>query len=120
MDEDARRWIAASALIGFGQQVYVVLRNQLLHDLDLPMALLGIVQGMGAVTGVIAGVAGLWLLPKLPSAWALRSGALANAVGFAVQVGATHAWQFVLGAALAGFGIQTLTMASGPFLARRV
>jgi|GEM_PF-1283527 len=120
MDEDARRWIAASALIGFGQQLYVVLRNQLLHDLDLPMALLGVVQGMGAATGVIAGVAGIWLLPKFPAAWALRTGALANATGFAVQVGATQAWHFVLGAALAGFGIQTLTMASGPFLARRV
>lgn len=120
MDEDARRWITASALIGFGQQLYVVLRNQLVHDLGLPMALLGVVQGMGAATGVAAGVAGLWLLPRFPSAWALRAGVLANAAGFALQVMATRGWHFVLGAALAGVGIQMLTMASGPYLARRV
>jgi MFS family permease len=120
MEDDARRWIVASALIGFGQQLYVVLRNQLVHDLGLPIGLLGVVQGMGAATGVAAGVAGLWLLPRFPAAWALRVGALANAAGFAMQVVATRGWHFVLGAALAGVGIQMLTMASGPFLARRV
>lgn len=120
MDGDARRWIAASALIGFGQQLYVVLRNQLLHDLGLPIGLLGVVQGMGAATGMAAGLAGLWLLPRFPAAWALRAGVLANATGFALQVVATRGWHFIAGAALAGVGIQMLTMASGPFLAGRV
>ncbi|MDP3220909.1 MAG: hypothetical protein Q8S73_42890 [Deltaproteobacteria bacterium] len=119
-DEDARRWIIASLFIGFGQQLYVVLRNQLVHDLGLPMAFLGVVQGMGAATGVAAGVVGLWLLPRFPVAWALRAGVLANSAGFAMQVAATRGWHFVLGAAAAGVGIQMLTMASGPFLAGRV
>lgn len=120
MNADTRRWIIASALIGFGQQLYVVLRNQFVHDLQLPTAVLGMVQGIGAAAGVIAGAAGLWMLPRRPVAWALRVGALANAAGFAAQVVATQAWHFMLGAAVAGVGIQMLTMASGPFLARRV
>lgn len=120
MDVDARRWIIASAWIGFGQQLYVVMRNQLIHDLQLPMAVLGLVQGIGAAAGVIAGAAGLWMLPRCPAAWALRVAALTNAAGFAVQVLATQVWHFLLGAAVAGVGIQMLTMASGPFLARRV
>lgn len=117
---EVRRWIAASALIGFGQQVWVVFRNQLLHDLGLPASVLGVVQGSGAAAGVLAGVAGLWLLSRRSAESLLRVGAFANAAGFAAQVVATRPWQFVLGAVVAGVGIQMLTMASGPFLARRV
>lgn len=117
---EVRRWIAASALIGFGQQVFVVLRNQFLHDLGLPASLLGVVQGSGAAAGVLAGAAGLWVFPRRSTSVLLRGGVVANAAGFAVQAVATRPWEFVLGAMVAGVGIQMLTMASGPFLARRV
>lgn len=117
---EIRRWIAASALIGFGQQVYVVLRNQLLHDLGLPASLLGVVQGCGAAAGILAGAAGLWMFPRRSTSVLLRAGVVGNAAGFAVQAVATRPWEFVLGATVAGIGIQMLTMASGPFLARRV
>jgi MFS family permease len=120
MHRDARRWLLASALLGFGQQLFVVLRNPFVHDLGFPLWLLGWLQGVGAVMGVLAGMAGLWLSSRVSSAWMLRAGALANAAGFVTQVTATHPWQFILGAALAGVGIQLLTMSSGPFLARRV
>ncbi len=110
----------ASALIGFGQQIYVVLRNQLLHDLSLPASLLGVVQAGGAAAGVAAGAVGLWLFPRASSTVLLRVGALTNAAGFAMQLAAVRPWQFVVGAAVAGFGIQTLSMASGPFLAQHV
>jgi MFS family permease len=120
MHRDARRWIFASALIGFGQQLFVVLRNQFVHDLGFPLSLLGSLQGVGAAMGVLAGVAGFWLASRVSSAWMLRAGALANAAGFLTQVAAVRPWQFILGAALAGVGIQLLTMSSGPFLARRV
>lgn len=107
-------------LVGFGQQVWVVDRNQLLLDLRLPGAVLGVVQGSGAAAGVLAGVAGLWLLPQRAPESLLRAGVCANALGFALQVTAARPWQFAFGAAVAGVGIQMLTMASGPFLARRV
>ncbi len=120
MRPDIRRWIVASACVGFGQQLFVVLRNQFLHELGVALPLVGVVQGAGALMGVVVGAAGLWLLPRVPVAQALRVGVVANAAGFALQVVATRPWQFVLGAAIAGGGIQLLTMSSGPFLSRRV
>ena len=115
---DARAWLAAAALVGLGQQVFVVLRNTYLADRSYSPTVVTSVQGAGAAAGVVAGLVGLWALRRWPARLALGIGVTANAVGFGIQVVATSPAAFVFGAAIAGLGIQGITMSAAPFLAR--
>lgn len=115
---NARLWLVAAALIGTGQQIFVVLRNQYLLDLGLSAGTITSVQGAGGAAGIAAGLLGLWAVRRIPSRAALGLGAVANAGGFAIQVTATSPEWLIAGSALAGLGIQGLTMVAAPFLAR--
>ncbi len=105
--------------VGLGQQVFVVLRNQYLLDLGLASGSVTVVQGAGGAAGIAAGLVGLWALRRFRARTLLSVGVIANAAGFAIQVTATGATSMILGAAVAGLGIQGLTMTSAPFLTSR-
>jgi MFS family permease len=115
---NARLWLVAAALIGTGQQTFVVLRNQYLLDLGFSPPAIASVQGAGGAAGIVAGLLGLWALRYVPSRVTLALGVLANALGFAIQVVATTPAWLLAGSALAGLGIQGLTMTAAPFLTR--
>lgn len=115
----ARAWLRAAVFVGLGQQVFVVLRNQYLLDLGLAPESVTVVQGAGGAAGIAAGLLGLWALRRFRARTLLAAGVVANAVGFAIQVTATSAAPMIAGAAVAGLGIQGLTMTSAPFLAAR-
>ena len=113
----ARAWLRAAMFVGLGQQVFVVLRNQYLLDLGLAPEAVTVVQGAGGAAGIVAGLVGLWALRRFRARTLLLAGVVANAAGFAIQVSATTAPTMVAGAAVAGLGIQGLTMTAAPFLA---
>lgn len=115
---DARAWLVAAACVGIGQQIFVVLRNQYLYALGASGKILGAVQGAGAAAGVVSGLLGLWALRRLSARTVLGAAVLANGVGFAIQALAVDERTVLFGSAVAGLGIQGLTMASGPFLVR--
>lgn len=116
--KDAGAWLVAAAFIGVGQQVFVVLRNQYLAALAFSPQSIALVQGAGGVAGIVAGLLGLSALRHVSSRTVLGLGVIANAVGFAVQLQSREVWTLVAGAALAGLGIQWLTMSAAPFLVR--
>ncbi|MCC7543083.1 MAG: MFS transporter [Deltaproteobacteria bacterium] len=113
---NARAWLRAAACVGLGQQVFVVLRNQYLLELGAGPEMVARVQGAGGAAGIAAGLLGLWLLRHVPARTALAAGVALNAAGFAIQVAATEPGWMIAGAAVAGLGIQSLTMVTGPFL----
>jgi hypothetical protein len=76
------------------------------------------VQGAGGAAGIIAGAVGLLAFSRARAATVLMVAVLANALGFAIQVAWTTPASLLLGAALAGIGIQAITMAAAPFLTR--
>lgn len=115
----ARAWLRAAMFVGLGQQVFVVLRNQYLLDLGLAPESVTIVQGAGGAAGIVAGLVGLWALRRFRARTMLLAGVVANALGFAIQVTARDPLPMVLGAAVAGLGIQGLTMTAAPFLTAR-
>lgn len=112
-----RRWLLAAAFVGAGQQLFVALRNLHLHALGVDLRTIAHVQAVGGAAGLLAGLIGLWALPRRPARELLASGVAANALGFAIQAGSDSPRAFVVGAAVAGFGIQFVTMAAAPFLA---
>lgn len=115
---NASAWLAAAACVGAGQQIFVVLRNQYLVALTLSPRDVSTVQAAGGAAGIAAGLVGATILGRLRARTTLAIGVLANACGFSLQVMGTRVAIFVAGAALAGFGIQWLTMAAAPFLVR--
>lgn len=118
LEPDARRWLVAALLVGTGQQLFVVLRNQYLDELALPAHVITAVQGAGASAGLLAGLFGLWALRHLPARLTLSLGVMVNATGYALQVLGSSVSTMLVGGALAGLGIQFITMAVAPFLAR--
>ncbi len=112
-----RRWLLAAAFIGAGQQLFVALRNLHLRALGVDLRTIAQVQAAGGAAGLLAGMIGLWALPRRPARDLLVGGVTMNAVGFAIQAGSDSPGAFVGGAAVAGFGIQFVTMAAAPFLA---
>lgn len=114
----ARLWLLTAALVGLGQQAFVVLRNPLLAELGFTPESIAAVQGAGGAAGVVAGVVGLWSLRRFAARTTLLVAVMANAAGFILQVRAHSLLVFVLGAALAGLGIQAITMGAAPLLAR--
>ncbi|HSQ61924.1 MAG TPA: MFS transporter [Polyangiaceae bacterium] len=116
---NARAWLIAAALVGTGQQTFVVLRNQYLLDLGLSAPTIASVQGVGGAAGIAAGLLGLWGLRRFTARVALAAGVAANALGFAIQAIATQPAWLLAGAAAAGLGIQGLTMIAAPFLTRQ-
>lgn len=115
---DARRWLAGALLVGTGQQLFVVLRNPYLDELAFPAREITTIQGAGASAGLLAGLLGLWALRRLPARLTLSLGLLANATGYAIQALGSGAGTMLLGGAVAGLGIQFITMAVAPFLTR--
>lgn len=113
----ARRWLVAAALLGVGQQMFVVLRNPLLDALGFSSRAITHVQGAGGAAGLVAGALGLAALTRVRASRLLALGVAANAAGFAVQAATTDPRATLVGAALAGLGIQALTMTAAPFLA---
>ena len=115
---NARAWLGAAALVGFGQQAFVVLRNPYLVDRGYSPQLVSSVQGVGAAAGILAGLLGLWALRRFSAGVALAVGVTVNALGFTIQAIAASPAGFVAGAAIAGLGIQGITMSAAPFLTR--
>ncbi len=113
----ARRWLIAAALLGVGQQMFVVLRNPLLDALGFSSRTITHVQGAGGAAGLLAGALGLAALSRVRAPRLLALGVAANAAGFAMQSASTDPRAMIVGAALAGLGIQALTMTAAPFLA---
>lgn len=118
LEPDARRWLVGALFVGIGQQLFVGLRNQYLDELALPAHAITAIQGAGASAGLLAGLLGLWALRRLPPRVTLSLGLVVNAAGYALQVLGASAGVMLVGGALAGLGIQFLTMAVAPFLAR--
>lgn len=113
---DAAAWLIAAALLGVGQQAFVVLRNPYLAALQFSPEAIATVQGSGGAAGIVAGLVGMRALRALTPRTALGLGVATSAIGFGLQVVATRYGAMVAGAALAGLGIQWLTMSAAPFL----
>jgi len=114
----ARSWLAAAALVGFGQQVFVVLRNPYVLAAGHSDDFVGAIQGAGGAAGIAAGTLALFAASRIRDATLLTLAVLANAVGYAAQIAWTTPASLVAGAAIAGLGIQGITTAAAPFLAR--
>lgn len=118
LSEPTRRWLIAASFIGFGQQVFVVLRNPYVLAAGHSDGFVTSVQGIGGATGVVAGALALYAARRLREGTALLLAVAANAIGFAMQIASTSPASLLAGAALAGLGIQGITTTAAPFLAR--
>ena len=119
MTPATRRWLVAAGLLGFGQQLFVVLRNPYVLAAGYSDVLVARVQGAGGAAGVLAGLLGLFALRRMRDATVLTIAVAANAGGFALQLATPQPVVLFAGAALAGLGIQGITMATAPFLTRQ-
>jgi len=113
---DLRRFLMGAMLLGVGQQIFVVLRNQYLADLGWPSPKIPAVQGAGAVAGVIVGA--VWIVwgGRLRWSIALAGCALVQALGFVMQIVGGGVAAVFAGAAVAGLAIQSNTALAPPFL----
>lgn len=118
-DRSTRAWLLSAVLLGSAQQVFVVLRNPFLDSLHFQGRAIGWVQASGGAAGIAAGLIGLRLFGRIPWRTAFALAALANAVGFGIQAASSQLVTFVFGAALAGLGVQGLTMTAAPFLSEK-
>jgi len=113
---DLRRFLVGALLLGIGQQIFVVLRNQYLADLGWPSPKIPAVQGVGAVAGVVVGAVWIMWGGRLRWSIALAGCALVQALGFLLQIVAGGVVPIFAGAAVAGLAIQSNTALAPPFL----
>jgi len=113
-----RMLLAATVLLGLGQQIFVVARNPLLAELGYRTDAIPFVQASGALAGVLAGVLATWATPRMDAAVVFGLCSLLQATGFAVQANASAPMGFLVGSALAGVAIQLNTAMIPPVLHR--
>lgn len=113
-----RPLLAATLLLGIGQQVFVVARNPLLAELGYRTEVIPYIQAAGAVAGVLSGVLATFATPRLRLPLVFAVCALLQAAGFALQSVASAPLGFVVGATAAGLAIQLNTAMVPPVLQR--
>jgi predicted MFS family arabinose efflux permease len=111
-------WLCAALVMGIGRQIFMVLRNQYLVDLDLPHEQVTSVQGFNSLGGLLIALPAVVIISRFKSRTLLACICVANAVGFAAQ-GLFGTLEVFQGAAMASGIAMSLNMALGaPFLMR--
>lgn len=113
------RFLAATALLGLGQQLFVVARNPWLVEHGYLPHQVAPVQGVGALAGIAAGFLAALVASRVTSVALLRLCGIIQAAGFAMQVAFVDDAQLLLvGAAVAGLGIQLQTAVAPAWLSQ--
>jgi predicted MFS family arabinose efflux permease len=111
-------WMWAAFVMGLGRQIFMVLRNQYLVDLNLAHEQVTSVQGFNSLGGLLIALPAVVIISRFRAKSLLACICVANACGFAAQ-GLFGTLEVFQGAALAAGIAMSLNMALGaPFLMR--
>lgn len=111
-------FLCAALVMGIGRQIFMVLRNQYLVDLNLPDPAVTSVQAFNSLGGLLIAIPALALIGRFRAKTLLVCIVIVNACGFALQ-GLLGTLEIFQGAAFAAGISMSLNMALGaPFLMR--